>query len=43
MIHVNTKAGLMSADRELLEMAEVFHIRLSAGLLYIYRTALYRT
>ena len=26
MIHVNTKAGLISADRELLEMAEVFHI-----------------
>ena len=41
MIHVNTKAGLISADRELLEMAEVFHIPFIRRALYIYRTALY--
>ena len=36
MIHVNTKAGLISADRELLEMAEVFHIPFIRRALYIY-------
>ena len=41
MIHVNTKAGLISADRELLEMAEVFHVPFIRRALYIYRTALY--
>jgi len=41
MIHVNTRAGLISADRELLEMAEVFHIPFIRRALYIYRTALY--
>lgn len=41
MIHVNTRAGLISADRELLEMAEVFHISFIRRALYIYRTALY--
>lgn len=41
MIHVNTKAGLMSADRELLEMAEVFHVPLIRRALFLYRGALY--
>ena len=41
MIHVNTKAGLISADRELLEMAEVFHVPFIRRAFYIYRTALY--
>ena len=41
MIHVNTKAGLMSTDRELLEMAEVFHVPFVRRALYIYRGALY--
>ena len=40
MIHVNTKAGLISADRELLEMAEVFHIPFIRRALYIYRSTL---
>jgi len=41
MIHVNTKAGLMSTDRELLEMAEVFHVPFIRRALFIYRAALY--
>ncbi|MEI3180929.1 MAG: nitrate ABC transporter permease [Lachnospiraceae bacterium] len=41
MIHVNTKAGLISADRELLATAVVFHIPFIRRALYIYRTALY--
>ena len=41
MIHVNTKAGLLSTDRELLEMAVVFHVPFVRRALYIYRGALY--
>ena len=41
MIHVNTKAGLLSTDPELLEMASVFHIPLIRRVWYLYRGALY--
>lgn len=41
MIHVNTRAGLLSTDRSLLEMADVFHVPLIRKIFYIYRGALY--
>ena len=41
MIHVNTKAGLLSTNPELLEMASVFHIPLIRRVWYLYRGALY--
>ena len=41
MIHVNTKAGLLSTNPELLEMASVFHIPLIRRIWYLYRGALY--
>ena len=40
MIHVNTKAGLLSTNPELLEMASVFHIPLIRRVWYLCRTAL---
>lgn len=39
-IYVSTVAGLCSAPRELLEMADVFHIGRLNRFMYIYRTAL---
>ena len=42
MIHVNTKAGLLSTNPELLEMASVFHIPLIRRIWYLYRGALYQ-
>ncbi|MCH5248580.1 MAG: ATP-binding cassette domain-containing protein [Lachnospiraceae bacterium] len=39
-IYVNTVSGLKSTDKELLEMAEVFHIGHFNRFLYIYRPAL---
>ena len=43
MIHENTKAGLLSTNPELLEMASVFHIPLIRRVWYLYRGALYHT
>lgn len=40
MICLNTRAGLESADARLLEMAQVFHIRLLPKIWHIYRPAL---
>lgn len=39
-IYLNTLEGLKSADRELLEMAEVFRLPFSTRFFYIYRPAL---
>lgn len=41
MIHVNTLAGLKSADHKLLEMARVFRVPLWRQAMSIYRIALY--
>ena len=41
VIHVNTLAGLHSADLKLLEMAHVFRVPVWRQILYIYRAALY--
>ena len=41
MIHVNTLAGLLSADPKLLEMARVFRVPVWKQAVYIYRGALY--
>lgn len=40
MIYLNTRAGLESADVRLLEMAQVFHVRLLPKIRHIYRPAL---
>lgn len=41
VIHVNTVSGLSAADRQLLEMAQVFEVPLWRRAGFIYRTALY--
>lgn len=41
VIHVNTAAGLLAADGQLLEMAEVFEVPIWRRAGFIYRTALY--
>ena len=41
MIHVNTLAGLLSADPKLLEMARIFRVPVWKQAVYIYRGALY--
>lgn len=40
IIYLNTRAGLESADVQLLEMAQVFHVRLLPKVWHIYRPAL---
>lgn len=40
IIHINTLAGLSSADRELLDMARVFHVPLHRRIFFIYRHCL---
>lgn len=40
MIYLNTRAGLEAADAKLLEMAQVFHVRLAPKIWHIYRPAL---
>lgn len=41
MIHINTLAGLLSADEKLLEMAQVFHVPVWKQAVWIYRISLY--
>ena len=41
LIYINTLHGFESADRKMLEMAEVFHIRPLRKLIYIYRPYVY--
>lgn len=41
VIHVNTIAGLLSADEKLVEMARVFHVPVYKRAYYIYRISLF--